>query len=200
MKPLLSQIQRFFATVILGGLIIILPVVIIINVCLWLLTWIATIAEPLVSLFWQDPNPLLNQAVSVLTLIGGCFGVGIIVKTRWGQWFHSTSERWLFDRVPGYKMLKELFTQLGSDNKPSFSKPTLVKLANSEVYFTGFIMEAQANGLVTVFIPTSPSPTNGFVIQVTPEQLTPVSTSPETVMKTVLSCGVGSSALFPNKP
>lgn len=117
------------------------------------------------------------------------------MKTTWGKWLHERLEYWFLARVPGYKMLKELFTKLKPQEEQKFSKPVLVHFDKSDQEFLGFVTEEYEGDRYAVFIPTSPSPMNGFVVQTDVSKLRFVNVSAESMMKTVISCGVGSAAL-----
>ena len=77
-----------------------------------------------------------------------------------------------------------------------FSQVVLVKVFNSETLMTGFITEEMDDELFTVFVPTGPNPTNGFIFHVKRNQLVFVDTKPEDAMRTVIGVGTGSHILF----
>ena len=192
------KILNFISTSLLGGLVVILPMVIIYQVFAWLLRWILEAFSP-VTLFTSTvfnssivPPALLGMLAIVLL----CFLVGLLVRTTVGKWLHRNSERWLLDHIPGYEMLKNLFAQLQPDQKRSFSRPVLVTLNSNSVRVYGFITDQHDGDLYTVFIPTSPSPLNGYVIQVSIEQLEFLESSAETVMQSVIGCGIGSQEIM----
>jgi uncharacterized membrane protein len=61
---------------------------------------------------------------------------------------------------------------------------------------TGFVTEEVGNDLYTVFVPTAPNPTNGFVFHIPASRLQFVEVKTESAMRTVVGMGTGSSCLF----
>jgi uncharacterized membrane protein len=60
---------------------------------------------------------------------------------------------------------------------------------------TGFITEDQGE-ILTVFVPTGPNPTSGNIYHVNRDQVIFSGTSVDNGMKTIISCGAGSSEVF----
>ncbi len=69
-------------------------------------------------------------------------------------------------------------------------KTTLVNL------MTGFVTEEHPNGQCTVFVPTGPNVTTGFVFHLSRDNVYPVNVSADQAIRTVISCGVGSDKLI----
>lgn len=194
----MEKIKQFILTVFLGGLTVILPVAILYQVFKWLFGWLTQMIEPLTSLIINatKTNQLISEILAVVSLLLLCFFVGLFVKTTWGKLIQSLTEHWFLERIPGYKTLKELLSNLQPDQERAFSKPVLITLDKSENYFLGFVTDQYDDDRYAVFIPTSPSPVNGFVVQTTRSHIKFVDTPSESMMKTVLSCGVGSSEIM----
>lgn len=191
----MKRLKKFVLTVFLGGVAVILPVAILFKVFAWLFEWITEMIEPLTSFIIATTHTglLVAQSLSVASILLICFLIGLLVKTTWGKWIQSMTERWFLERVPGYKTLKELLSNIQPDQKRDFSRPVLISLDKSENYFMGFVTDQYDDDHYAVFIPTSPSPVNGFVVQTNREHIKFVETKPEGMMKTVISCGVGSA-------
>ncbi len=60
---------------------------------------------------------------------------------------------------------------------------------------TGFITEDQGE-ILTVFVPTGPNPTSGNIYHVNRDQVLFTNTSVDNGMKTIISCGAGSTEIF----
>lgn len=192
---ILSRFKNFLSTVFVGGLLAILPVVIIFKVFSWLFTWLMEFIHPFTTVITSNTgfNITAAKIIATTAVILSCFIIGILVKTAWGKWLQSFTERWFLQKIPGYTALKEIFNQFQPDNKQNFSKPVLITLDKGANYLMGFVTDKYDNDRYSVFIPTSPSPVNGFVVQTTSENLKFIDAPSETVMRSVLSCGVGVS-------
>ncbi|MCM8779176.1 MAG: DUF502 domain-containing protein [Candidatus Omnitrophica bacterium] len=102
----------------------------------------------------------------------------------------------LFGKI--YKGTKEISDALLWDKKGAFRKVVLVEFPREGSYSLGFITseakgELQKNikeEAVTVFIPTAPNPTSGFVLFVPLSKLLPLEMSVEEGIKLVISFGM----------
>jgi len=61
---------------------------------------------------------------------------------------------------------------------------------------TGFVTNELPNGLYTVFVPTAPNPTNGYIFHLRKDQLEFLDIKAEDAMRTVIGVGTGSEILF----
>ncbi|NJL76729.1 MAG: DUF502 domain-containing protein [Saprospiraceae bacterium] len=87
--------------------------------------------------------------------------------------------------------VKQVFGQKGS----SFSKVVILEAMNTKM--TGFVTSESSAGIYTVFVPTAPNPTNGFVFHVERDKLIFVEhIKPEDALRTVIGLGTGSNVLF----
>jgi uncharacterized membrane protein len=67
---------------------------------------------------------------------------------------------------------------------------------------TAFITDNHADDRFTVFVPTGPNPTTGFIFHLRREFVHPVNVPIEEALRSVISCGAGSTNLihlFSNK-
>lgn len=198
---MVARIKTFLRTTLLGGVIVILPTIILIFAFKWLFSAVAGAIRPLTQLV-VDRLTLpdrYDHAIATLIVVSviilGCFLVGLFVRTRIGRWIYDGFERSLLSRTPGYKMVKETVHQLFSRKKSPFSTVALVRLFESETLVTAFVTDRHDNGMVTVFVPTGPNPTSGFIYHLDEKFVHPVPVSVEDAMRSVISCGTGSDAL-----
>ncbi|MFT5657762.1 MAG: putative membrane protein [Gammaproteobacteria bacterium] len=194
----MKKFKNFILITVLGGLVVILPVVILLKLIIWLITWFSNFIQPLTDLVLSSTltNIYIAEIVSMSSILLVCFITGLLVKTAWGKWIHNLTERWFLQRIPGYKTLKELFAQLKPAQERAFSKPVLISLDGNKNYFMGFITDEYGEDGYAVFIPTSPSPVNGFVVQTSSAHLKFLEMDKEALMKTVISCGVDSASMM----
>jgi uncharacterized membrane protein len=71
----------------------------------------------------------------------------------------------------------------------------LVRLFGNETLVSAFVTETHPDGSYTVFMPTGPNPTSGNIYHVPGENVFPVDVSVEDTMRSIISCGAGSSTL-----
>ena len=99
-------------------------------------------------------------------------------------------------KIFGYKIIRETVTQLFGEEKTIFKGVALVKLFGNETRMTSFITDEHDDGSYTVFIPSGPAPTAGFVYHVTKKQVEIVDVPVEQALRTILSLGSGSKKLL----
>ncbi|MEQ8703489.1 MAG: DUF502 domain-containing protein [Phaeodactylibacter sp.] len=194
-----KRLRRFFATTFIGGLVVILPLTLFFFLVRLLVNFMTNMASPVRALLpFSDELPgwfldFMALAI-VLTLF---FILGLVVRTSSGsKMVTSFEQRWLMS-LPFYNVLRETVRQFIGRKKVPFSQVVLADPFGSGTLMTGFVTDDELeNGYVTVFVPTGPNPTNGFVFHMKKEDVKYVNTRPEDAMRSIISVGAGSSSLF----
>lgn len=97
-----------------------------------------------------------------------------------------------------YTSVKQVTETLFSSSKQSFRKVVQIEYPKKDIWSIGFLtnrgMEAsrQASGrnLMSVFVPTTPNPTSGFIVMVPSEEITELPVTVEEGFKYIISMGV----------
>jgi len=200
-RPIIRRAQRFVVTTILGGLVVVLPLTLLGFLIRLLFNLIIGVIQPLSSLlgFSNHVNEWLINLLVLAIILVLFFLIGLAVRTEIGQrLFQNIEEQWL-KPLPFYSILRETVQQLFSKDKMPFSKVALVDPFGSGTLMTGFITDELPNGFFTVFVPTAPNPTNGFIFHLPPDRITMVDAGTEDAMRSVISLGIGSGKLFQTK-
>jgi uncharacterized membrane protein len=202
---LFKRLRQFVATTFIGGLVVILPLTLFIFLVQLIVRFTAKLLKPIRAIipFSESVSSGLLDLISLSIVLALFFFVGIVVRTSvGGKMFTRFEQRWLMN-LPLYGVLRETVRQfLERDNTP-FSQVVLVDAFGSGALMTGFVTDDEVGGgYVTVFVPTAPNPTNGFVFHIKKEKLRYVDTRPEDAMSSIIGVGTGSSSLFalPKKP
>ncbi len=105
----------------------------------------------------------------------------------------------IIKNIPGLNTLFRITKQVGNTlgSNKSFKKVVLVEFPNAGKYSVGFIMQenitsfekALGSEMVSVFVPTTPNPTNGFILLVKKEEVIEVDTTIQTAVEYVISMG-----------
>ena len=119
-----------------------------------------------------------------------------------GQWVVSRWE-WFLDKIPVvrpiYSGVKQILATVLSDRTQSFREVVLIEFPISGCWTYGFIVATpgketletlSATEMVTVFVPTAPNPTSGYVIMVERDKLHKTSATIEQAFKFHVSLGV----------
>jgi len=191
-----------------GGLLILLPMVIVGIIFRWLYDVASGLISPFTGPFVHTFGlpKVLADVIVVALLVLLCFLIGTLVATRVGSWLWQKVEEVLMARVPGYRSIREVTAQLLDNSSDSpFRRGEVGRLwlygRQADVSVLGLVTSRLPGNRVTVFVPTGPNPTTGFIYHVSADL---VDFHPEIrveqMMKTVIACGAGTSALFDKKP
>lgn len=198
----------FIRKSLLGGLVILLPISIIAFFFKWIYDTITGLISPFTDLtVHYVALPKLAAAwLVVIALVVFCFLVGSLVATRLGAWTWQQLEEHSLFRLPGYRTVKEVIVQLFGDNPDSpFRRGEVARVwlygRQVDSSMLGLITSRHDDGALTVFVPTGPNPTSGFIYQVHESLVERRPDIPvEQMMKVVVACGAGSGKLLKRKP
>lgn len=193
----------------LAGLAILLPVMIV----LWaIFSLIGFLTEPFVdgvshvfSHLSITSHPgltrFLSQCLILILLFFSIALLGLLARTflmsflfKLGDFFIQKIP--LFNTI--YKTTREIIDTLFSPNRTIFKTVVLVPFPHPDSYAIGLISRdapqecssETGEKLISVFIPTTPNPTTGFLLMFPEKSLMEIPLSPEDAFKYVLSCGV----------
>ena len=195
----LKKIRRFARITLIGGLVAVMTMALLILVFRWIVTLIGKYLRPIVDLI-NTKSEIQEYLVYILTIIAiliTFFLTGLVIQTRLGRFFNKVLEDKYLLKIPGYKVVRDTVRQFFGKNTSFFSKVVLVDVFNCGTLMTGFITDDQGE-ILTVFVPTGPNPTSGNIYHIKKEKVITTSIPVETGMKTIISCGAGSSEIFKN--
>ena len=196
-----NQLKNFFKTTLIGGLAAVLPLGLIIIIIRWIIGLIEKYLEPLVKLFNTDTtlSTIIVYVIAVVAIIFLFFFFGLFIRTRFGNMLLNYFEQNYFMKIPGYKTAREIVQQFFGSNRSFFSEVVLVDIYNSGTLMTGFITDHQeSHDYITVFVPTGPNPTSGNIYHLPKDKVQRSTTPVDVAIKTIISCGAGSSEVFNN--
>lgn len=198
-KRPLRLIRRFFATTVIGGFAVVLPIGLLVFVLRFIYNTITGLIAPIRAIvgFAPDVQTWFVNIVSVLIIIAAFFLIGLIVRTGVGRKIHSLVDVKILGRIPIYSTLRDTVQQFFGKKKMPFSQVIIADVMNTRM--TGFVTDEHEDRTFTIFVPTAPNPTNGFVFHVRESQLEFLDVRPEEAMRTIFGMGTGSSRLFQRK-
>ena len=144
--------------------------------------------------------PFLWDVVSTISVVLIVTALGYVSRYVFGKFFVSIGERFMLS-IPGvsavYNTVKQIVDTFGTQNKNLFNQVVLVEFPRPGVWAIGFLTnktqgEAQAKTaeeVWTVFVPTTPKPTSGFLMLFPAREITPLEMSVGEGMKMIISGG-----------
>ncbi|MFP6874906.1 MAG: DUF502 domain-containing protein [Verrucomicrobiales bacterium] len=193
----MNRLKQFFISTIIGGLLVILPVALFLFIMSWVFGIIRAAIAPLTkALLERTALPdIVADAIVVVALILLCFMVGVVLRTRLGKWVYSLLEKKVLKKAPGYSIIKETVAQFIGNKKSPFSSSALVQIFGNDTMVSAFITDEHSDGSYTVFVPTGPNPTSGNIYHLPARLVHKIDAPADEMMRSIISCGAGSSAL-----
>jgi uncharacterized membrane protein len=154
--------------------------------------------EPLTDLILRksDMREFLADIIVIAVILLFCFAIGLMMKTAVARWVFNWLERRVLKIAPGYNMIKETINQFLGRKKSPFSSVALVRIFENRTMATAFVTDEHPDGSYTVFVPTGPNPTSGQIFHLQKEFVHPVDVGVDETMRSILSCGAGSTPLI----
>jgi uncharacterized membrane protein len=191
----------FLKTTIIGGFLVLLPVVVVILLLSLAVATVVNAMEPLMEMLPLKSVGGLAVATlaAILLLLVFCFLTGLLVQMRIGRLGKEWLERILLERLPGYLMFKNLTRRVAGEEGIEFA-PGLVDLYGSEARALGFIVEEHQDGTFTIFIPLSPMATVGQVFVLPGPQVQKLEAKFVDVVNSLTQWGMESKKLLKPPP
>ncbi|MBW3468365.1 DUF502 domain-containing protein [Arthrospiribacter ruber] len=190
--------KSFFIQTLIGGLLLVLPTIIILFLLSLIFKFVFNLVEPISALLDQNSgsHAFFIKVLSLLILVAFIFLIGLITRDTRSRRYFKTFERKYLLQIPLYSTLQEIVIQFSGAKKMPFSQVVLLDPYNTGVLMTGFVTEVVSENIYTVFVPTAPNPMNGNIYHFPVSQLKFLDIEPEKAMRTIIGMGTGSSLLF----
>lgn len=132
-----------------------------------------------------------------LFILGAIAATGLLVRNFFGRhlvlWFEYSLKRVpLISAI--YSTVKQSLEMIFDEKSTSFREVVIVRFPSYESWSIGFVTKKdQVNGLLTVFVPTTPNPTSGYILFVREDDALSVDLTVDEALKFVISLGTVSS-------
>ncbi|HEV7736121.1 MAG TPA: DUF502 domain-containing protein [Chlamydiales bacterium] len=144
---------------------------------------------------------LISQLLIILIIFGFILFLGAVARGFFIKSLIWIAD-WMFKKIPFlnkvYKTSKDITEILFSSKKKSFKQVVMVRFPNKNCYSLGLIAsdapdtiaKLSPDQFVSVFLPTTPNPTTGFLIVSPKSELILLDMKSDEAIKYILSCGV----------
>jgi len=208
-KPLFSGLRNSFLT----GIVVIAPVGLTVWLIWTVIGWVDGFVLPFVPNSYQPENIIKQifgeesqmniRGLGVIFFLVFTTFVGWIAKGVIGRFFIRNAET-LVHRMPVvrsiYSGVKQIAETVFAQSDRSFEKACLVEYPRKGIWAVGFISTvakgevqskaAKDSQLLSVFVPTTPNPTSGFLLFFPKEDVIQLDMSIEDAAKLVISAGL----------
>ncbi len=189
----------------LSGLVLLAPLAVTWLVFSWLITQVGGTFRPVFQVFApeflrQDSFDLVWNILTTVIVVGLVTLLGYVSRYFLTAYFGRTAERFI-NNIPGigsvYRWVKQIVDTFSAQKRNVFEKVVLVEYPTPGVHVIGFltnratgeIQSRTAKEMWTVFVPTTPNPTSGFLLFYPRERVTELDMTVGEGMKLIISGG-----------
>jgi uncharacterized membrane protein len=145
--------------------------------------------------------PYLDVILSLLAMLVVTWLTGLLVTNLFGRKLVSIWES-LLGRIPLvrsiYHSAKQVAETVFSSSGKSFRKVLLIEYPRKGLYTLGFqtgtsvgeVQDKTGEEVITVFVPTTPNPTSGFLLIVPIKDITELEMNVDDALKMIISLGM----------
>jgi uncharacterized membrane protein len=189
----MDKIVDFLKTTIVGGLVFLVPLVLVSMVLKRGLEIASKVATPVVEHFpaHQVAGIALGTIAAALLLTVVAFAAGLAARTERGR----AVTRWVGESVlgamPQYRVVTSMAEGLTKIEQGDGLRPALVAI--DDVWQVCYVLEELEHGWVAIFIPQAPTPMSGNVLYVEGARVQQLAISMREAMVLVKRLGIGSA-------
>jgi uncharacterized membrane protein len=183
---------EFLKTSIFAGLVVLLPV--------WLIgVGLKKAAGAAVSIAGPIAVQLAGNTrfvtpILLVLVISACFLTGLLVRTGFGRWVVGGLERLVFERVPGYTLVRSVTRRFAGEGQDVSFAPALAVFDNA--FVPAFVVEKHEDGRYTIFVPSAPTPAAGATHILPGSRVHLLDVPLAKAVKCITSWGAGSGELL----
>ena len=189
---------RFISSTVIGGVLFLIPVVVLVVVITKAIDFMMVVAEPMAD--WLPVDTIggvaLANIIAGVALVLVCFLAGLLARHALASAFVSKLESKVLVNVPGYLMIKSLVNGF-DESKVAGLKPVALQFGTAER--VGYEIEKLPDGRSMVFIPSPPNPFSGITQVLPPDQVTYLDVSLKEIMEVTENFGHGVHKILARK-
>jgi uncharacterized membrane protein len=193
-----QPVVKFLRTTVIGGLVFLVPLVILVMIGAKAVGFMMLIAKPLAT--WVPVDNVggvaLANLLAILVVIVVCFIAGIIARNALAGKFVQKLEAKFLVNIPGYTMIKGIKGNFDSRDVEAM-KPVALQLGSAERI--ALEIELLPDGRSMVYIPSSPSPWSGATQIVPADQVSYLDVPITKVLELTQNYGYGVNAILAAK-
>ncbi len=184
----MKSIKKTFIT----GLLSLLPLGITLYFLYWLVSSLDSLLREIILSFTDFYIPGLGFVTAVVVV----FLAGLLASNVLGKWFIRQTEK-ILSRVPIvntiYGSVSDIQKTFADNPSKRFSKVVLIDYPLKGTKSMGFIASEEVvikgKHWVSVFVPTTPNPTNGFLLFLDQEEIEIIDIPVDSAIKMIISMG-----------
>lgn len=201
----MGRVRNYFLT----GLVIAAPLAITFYLVWWFVQWIDSWVKPLIPSTYNPEQylPFAVPGIGVLVAFILITLLGFLTANLLGRSLIAAGER-LLARTPLvrtiYGGLKQMFETMLTSKAPTFNKVVLIEYPRKDTWSIAFVAtpakgevrevlqesESYEDEIMSVYVPTTPNPTSGYLLFAKRRELIELDMTIEEAAKLVISAGL----------
>jgi uncharacterized membrane protein len=195
---MVKKIRGYFFT----GLIILMPLLITWRIVLWLFIKVDKFLDRYLAFWLKSMEIPYIRGYGFIAVFLIILLAGIIARNYLGRKFFQLAET-VVKKIPFintvYRVIQQISNAFLTRNKKLFSFPVLIEYPKKDSWVIGFVTRAVQQGeirevvredLYSIFVPTTPNPTSGFLLFLPKKDVIELKMSVEEAVKLVVSGGM----------
>lgn len=189
----MQALKRFLKTTIVGGLLFLVPVILLLVILGHAMRLVGKVAAPIAAKFpvHEIAGVAFASVVAALVLLLLAFIAGLVARTDTGRAAMRWFEESMLGGLPQYRMMKSMAEGLAQVENASGIRPALVSIEGG--WQIGYVLEEMRAGWTAVFLPQAPTPMSGNVMYMPSDRVRPLDMPIAEAMLLVKRLGVGSA-------
>jgi uncharacterized membrane protein len=182
----------FIKTTLVGGIVFLIPAVIVVIALGKLIGALKVMAKALASFFGIESlaGGLVLEFLAFTVTIVLCFVAGLLAKRATAKRMRERLDATLLNSIPGYAFIKGLAENLRQTEELAGSfLPVLVQF--DDYVQMAFETYREPAGRVAIYLPGAPNPWSGTIVYVTSERVKPLPMTLTEALRNIRSLGKG---------
>jgi uncharacterized membrane protein len=192
----MKSIINIIKTTIYGGILFLLPLVLVIMIIEKAFKLSHAIISPIAAHFENKDVAGIpfHNLLSIAALILLCLLAGLIGRTAFAKKMIAAIENNVLSLIPGYRFIKGMGEQMAGIENNGQWKPVIVKLDDN--WQLGFLTDKGQDNIRTVFVPDAPKPWSGMLLFIAAERIIPLNITQKDAINYIRSLGDGMQELI----
>jgi uncharacterized membrane protein len=187
----MRQVGNFILKAVIAGAVVVAPIYLAILVLVKVANSLVALLRPIASSL-PDWMPAEN-VMSILLAFIVFFLTGVAVRTPIARATLEGLEKAVFQRIPGYALVRSLTHRVAGQSADSAWQAALVEI--EEALVPAFIIEELDDGQFTVFVPSVPTPLAGSIYILEGRRVHPLNISFTQTVRVISRWGSGGKDL-----
>ena len=193
----MRKLIEFLKTTALGGLLVLVPLLLLYLLLAEVLGLVVAAATPIAALFPKGTFGQVNTPVvwALILIVGVSFMIGLGLRSETGRRLGGWIERIVLNRLPAYSALKWLTSGFAEAGKEGAFKAGVLTSSQGERQLV-YVIEDDGDGPVTVLLPWAPAAFSGPVKIVDRKRIETLDANLGDVSRVLSHWGVGARDLL----